>query len=191
MAPDQRISQMNQALDRRSHYALQPWHISGYNLYANIQLFSLRPLWVSVNVSKDSLYIFHRGEYADLHAFNTISFSILTMLAMFLSADSSLLQYVVFPSIINNFLPELLQTHSNKVVFLFWKVAPWSFNPVMTKNTESVCQIKLPCCSVRYDTIRITSGVSLLQILSWKRKCLMRATSGEGVWGVVFTSIAH
>lgn len=53
MAPDQRIFQMNQALDRQSHYAVQPWHISGYNLYANIlHLFSQRPLWVSVNVSE-------------------------------------------------------------------------------------------------------------------------------------------
>ena len=53
MARDQRVFLMNQALDRRSHYAVQPWHISDYNLYANIQhLFSLRPLWVSANVSK-------------------------------------------------------------------------------------------------------------------------------------------
>lgn len=48
VAPDQRIFQMNQALDRRSHYPVELWHSSGYNLYANtLQLFSLRPLWVS------------------------------------------------------------------------------------------------------------------------------------------------
>lgn len=62
VAADQRIFQMNQALDRQSHYPVELWHSSGYNLYANIlQLFSPRPLWVSVNVSEGQLEHFPQG----------------------------------------------------------------------------------------------------------------------------------
>ena len=50
-----------------------------------------------------------------------------------------------------------------------------------------MCQITLPCCSVRDDTIRVASGAWLLLILSWKRKCLMRATCG----GVSFSQQLH
>lgn len=75
MAPDQRISQMNQALDRRSHYALHLWHISDNNLYANIlHLFFIVPFMGQCQCCWGTILTFSKD---DLHGFNTSVFSII------------------------------------------------------------------------------------------------------------------
>lgn len=78
-----------------------------------------------------------------------VSFPFLSMLAKLPSALSSLFHQVYISFFLRFFKLSAMNLDVSPhwlMAFPFWKVTPWTSNPATTKKTESVRQIKLPCC---------------------------------------------